>query len=42
MNFLVIEGYKETAENLAKEARLEPGVDLAAISDRMQIRTAVS
>jgi len=41
MNFLVIEGYKETAENLANEARLDPGVDLAAISDRMQIRTAI-
>mmetsp|Transcript_2937 Transcript_2937/g.6883 ORF Transcript_2937/g.6883 Transcript_2937/m.6883 type:complete len:264 (+) Transcript_2937:123-914(+) len=41
MNFLVIEGYKDTAENFAREASLDPGVDLSAIADRMQIRAAV-
>eukprot|EP00287_Rhodomonas_sp_CCMP768_P001913 CAMPEP_0196756854 /NCGR_PEP_ID=MMETSP1091-20130531/102432_1 /TAXON_ID=302021 /ORGANISM="Rhodomonas sp., Strain CCMP768" /LENGTH=90 /DNA_ID=CAMNT_0042105543 /DNA_START=24 /DNA_END=292 /DNA_ORIENTATION=+ len=41
MNFLVIEGYKDTAENFAREAFIDPGVDLSAISDRMEIRSAM-
>mmetsp|Transcript_67369 Transcript_67369/g.140371 ORF Transcript_67369/g.140371 Transcript_67369/m.140371 type:complete len:279 (+) Transcript_67369:98-934(+) len=41
MNFLIIEGYKDTAENFSREATIDPGVDLSAISDRMQIRAAL-
>eukprot|EP00698_Gefionella_okellyi_P008609 TRINITY_DN213_c0_g2_i1.p1 TRINITY_DN213_c0_g2~~TRINITY_DN213_c0_g2_i1.p1 ORF type:complete len:202 (+),score=53.93 TRINITY_DN213_c0_g2_i1:184-789(+) len=41
MNYLVIEGYKECAEQFQAESGVPPGVDLDAIHDRMAIRTAV-
>lgn len=41
MNYLVIEGYKEAAENFQDEAGTSPGIDLPSISDRMATRVAV-
>ena len=41
MNYLVIEGYKDAAENLSKETGIQPGLKLGSILDRMQIRNAV-
>ena len=41
MNYLVIEGYKDAAENFALETGLSPSVDLSSIQDRMDIRNAV-
>jgi len=41
LNFLVIEGYKDTAEKFAKESCTKADVDLNSIGDRMQIRAAV-
>ena len=41
MNYLVIEGYKDAAEQFAQEAQLAPPVDLESIQDRMRIRQAV-
>lgn len=41
LNFLVIEGYKDTAEKFAKETKTSSGVDLSSIEDRMVIRGAV-
>eukprot|EP00184_Porphyridium_aerugineum_P006270 CAMPEP_0184700550 /NCGR_PEP_ID=MMETSP0313-20130426/14250_1 /TAXON_ID=2792 /ORGANISM="Porphyridium aerugineum, Strain SAG 1380-2" /LENGTH=233 /DNA_ID=CAMNT_0027160273 /DNA_START=10 /DNA_END=711 /DNA_ORIENTATION=+ len=41
MNYLIIEGYKDAAEKFAEECRLEPGVDLQTISDRMATRLAI-
>lgn len=41
MNFLVTEGYVEAADTFSKESGTQPGVDLDAITDRMEIRKAV-
>ncbi|KAK9840286.1 hypothetical protein WJX74_006917 [Apatococcus lobatus] len=41
MNFLVTEGYVEAADTFCKESGTQPGVDLNAITDRMEIRKAV-
>jgi len=41
MNYLVIEGYKETAETFAAETGLDPGFDLESIADRMATRNAI-
>jgi glucose-induced degradation protein 8 len=41
MNYLVIEGYKDAAECFRDEAGVDPGVDLATISDRMATRAAL-
>ncbi|KAK9803664.1 hypothetical protein WJX72_009435 [[Myrmecia] bisecta] len=41
MNFLVTEGYVEAAQIFEKESLTSPGVDLGAITDRMEIRKAV-
>ena len=41
MNFLVTEGYVDAARALQRETGTDPGVDLAAIRDRMEIRRAV-
>jgi len=41
MNYLIIEGYKEAAENFAGECGLNPTGDLESIGDRMRIRTAI-
>lgn len=35
------QGYVEAAESFHKESNTKPGVDLAAITDRMEIRKAV-
>jgi glucose-induced degradation protein 8 len=41
MNYLVIEGYKDAAESFRDEAGVDPGIDLASISDRMATRAAL-
>ena len=41
MDFLVIEGYKTTAEEFSKEAGLEAPVDFDSIENRMNIREAL-
>lgn len=41
MNYLVIEGYKDAAEQFSQEASLAPTVDLSSIQDRMDIRHAI-
>lgn len=41
MNFLVTEGYVDAARMFEKESGTEPGVELSAITDRMDIRKAV-
>ena len=41
MNFLIIEGYKDAAEQFSKEASLPPAVDLSTIQDRMTVRNAI-
>ncbi|KAL0231214.1 hypothetical protein GEMRC1_010619 [Eukaryota sp. GEM-RC1] len=41
MDFLVVEGYKDTAEAFASESGLNPGVNLSSISDRMDVRAAI-
>ncbi|KAJ1504754.1 hypothetical protein HMI56_001473, partial [Coelomomyces lativittatus] len=41
LNYLVIEGYKDAAEQFCQEAELSIPVDLVSIDDRMQIRNAV-
>ncbi|CAL8469376.1 g8917 [Coccomyxa elongata] len=41
MNFLVTEGYVEAAQTFEKESGTQPGIDLGAITDRMEIRKAV-
>ena len=41
MNYLVIEGYKTSAEEFSREANLSPGVDLESIESRMSIREAL-
>ena len=37
----LVQGYVDAAEVFHKESDTKPGVDLAAITDRMQIRKAV-
>ena len=41
MNYLVIEGYKDAAEQFSIESHIRPPVDLSAISDRMSIRHSI-
>jgi hypothetical protein len=41
MNYLVIEGYKDAAEKFSKESKVDAGVDLSTITERMNIRNAV-
>ena len=41
MNYLVIEGYKDAAEEFQRESATPPGTDLESITDRMAIRNAV-
>lgn len=41
MDYLVIEGYKITAEEFSREAKLSPAVDLESIESRMSIREAL-
>ncbi|GLC39432.1 Glucose-induced degradation complex subunit [Pleodorina starrii] len=41
MNFLVTEGYVEAARMFEKESGTAPGVDLDAITDRMEVRRAL-
>lgn len=41
MNYLVIEGYKDAAEKFSRESGLQPGIDLASIQDRMNIRNSI-
>ncbi len=41
MNFLVTEGYVEAARAFEQESGTPPGVELGAITDRMEIRKAV-
>uniref|UniRef100_A0A2P2LFU1 Protein C20orf11 n=1 Tax=Rhizophora mucronata TaxID=61149 RepID=A0A2P2LFU1_RHIMU len=41
MNFLVTEGYVEAAEKFRMESGTEPDIDLATITDRMAVKTAV-
>ncbi|EFJ43540.1 hypothetical protein VOLCADRAFT_65822 [Volvox carteri f. nagariensis] len=41
MNFLVTEGYVEAARMFAKESGTAPGVNLDAITDRMEVRRAL-
>lgn len=41
MNYLVIEGYMEAADNFSKEANLVPEVELESIHQRMQIRKLI-
>ena len=40
-NLSAVQGYVDAAEIFHKEADTKPGVDLAAITDRMEIRKAV-
>ncbi|KAI9320662.1 CTLH/CRA C-terminal to lish motif domain-containing protein [Dichotomocladium elegans] len=41
MNYLVIEGYKDAAEQFSLESGLEPTIDLDSIQERMDIRHAI-
>ena len=41
LSVLPIQGYVDAAEIFHKESDTKPGVDLAAITDRMEIRKAV-
>ncbi|GAB4821825.1 hypothetical protein N2152v2_008871 [Parachlorella kessleri] len=41
MNFLVTEGYVDAARAFESESGTSPGLDLGAITDRMEIRKAV-
>lgn len=41
MDYLVIEGYKEAAENFARESGLEPLLDFESIQSRMNVRNAI-
>ncbi|PVU90773.1 hypothetical protein BB561_004725 [Smittium simulii] len=41
MEYLVIEGYKEAAENFSSETGLAPCVDLETIQERMLIRNSI-
>ena len=41
LHTLLLQGYVEAADTFSKEAGTHPGVDLNAITDRMEIRKAV-
>jgi hypothetical protein len=41
MDYLVVEGYKEAAENFAREAGMNPQMDFESIQNRMTIRNAI-
>ena len=41
MDYLVVEGYKEAAQNFSLEAGLTPQVDLESIHNRKTIRRAI-
>lgn len=41
MNYLIIEGYKDTAEKFSKESDTQSPIDLNTIQDRMDIRSAI-
>ncbi|KAI8990821.1 CTLH/CRA C-terminal to lish motif domain-containing protein [Mycotypha africana] len=41
MNYLVVEGYKDAAEQFSLESGLAPSVDLQSIQDRLDIRHAI-
>jgi len=41
MDYLVIEGYKTSAEEFSQEAGLSPPVDFESIEGRMNIREAL-
>ncbi|KAI9481469.1 MAG: CTLH/CRA C-terminal to lish motif domain-containing protein [Benjaminiella poitrasii] len=41
MNYLVVEGYKDAAEQFSLESGLAPTVDLQSIQERMDIRHAI-
>lgn len=41
MNYLVIEGYKDAAEQFCNETGMSPFVDLAFMESRMKIRAAI-
>ncbi|KAI8376329.1 CTLH/CRA C-terminal to lish motif domain-containing protein [Radiomyces spectabilis] len=41
MNYLVVEGYKDAAQQFSLESGLTPSVDLQSIQDRMDIRHAI-
>ncbi|KAI9265992.1 CTLH/CRA C-terminal to lish motif domain-containing protein [Sporodiniella umbellata] len=41
MNYLVVEGYRDAAEQFGHESGLEPTADLQSIQQRMEIRQAV-
>ena len=41
MDYLVVEGYKEAAENFAREAGMSPQEDFESIRNRMTIRNAI-
>lgn len=41
MNYLVIEGYKEAAEQFSLESGLPPTIDFESIQERMEIRHAI-
>lgn len=41
MNYLVVEGYKDAAEQFSTESGLAPTVDLQSIQERMDIRHAI-
>jgi hypothetical protein len=41
LNYLVIEGFKDAAEQFCNETGLNPGMDLSSIQDRMLIRNAI-
>lgn len=41
MDYLVVEGYKEAAENFAREAGMASQADFESIHNRMTIRNAI-
>jgi hypothetical protein len=41
MDYLVIEGFKDSAQNFARESGLTPTVDLDSIEYRMGIKNAI-
>jgi len=41
MDYLVIEGYREAAEQFSRESGLQPTIDLQSIEHRMNIRNAI-
>ena len=41
MNYLIIEGFQAAAAKFAKEANINPQIDLESIEDRVKIRNAI-